>query len=596
MATDPLAVFSPGVANWFRSCIGEPTAVQREAWPIIAQSGHVLATAPTGSGKTLTAFLYALDRFATGAWQPGRTRVLYVSPLKALNNDIQRNLLSPLHSLREHTDIPALRIATRSGDTPQSERQRLLRRPPDILITTPESFALMLTTAKGRDALAHVETLILDEVHAVADNRRGVSLATSAERLVEITSERLQRIALSATVEPLDRVAQFVAGHTRPNRPRAITIINPEIAKSLELVVRYPEAAQLAAEQGEPIWDALAEQFRDITEANRSTLFFTNSRMLAEKVTLKINDVNRNPAPLAWAHHGSLAREIRTEVERRLKDGDLRAIVATSSLEMGIDIGELDEVVMVQSPPGIANALQRLGRAGHQVDAVSRGKMFPVHDHDFLEAAVLTQATLERDLEPLKPIDGALDMLAQFIISCTATETRRCDDLFSLLQRAEPYRTLSRASFDRVLEQLAGRYSGARVRSLEPRIEYDRLNGTVRAKKSALFAFYNAGGSIPDRGYYQIRHSDGGTQIGELDEEFVWEAKIGDVFSFGTQHWQVQRITHNDVFVKPARPVGIAPPFWRAEKVERSAHFANRIAEFLTAAELSLQHEHPDAL
>ncbi len=588
---DALSGFSPEISAWFRSEIGEPTAVQRAAWPAIARGSHVLATAPTGSGKTLTAFLWALNQFATGHWSTGRTRVLYVSPLKALNNDIQRNLLSPLDNLRASGAMPAVRVATRSGDTPQSERQRLLRRPPDILITTPESLNLMLTTARGREALSHVETLIIDEVHALADNRRGVSLATAAERLVELCGEGMQRVALSATVEPLARIAQFVAGRDSNTQARPIEILNPAIHKPLELTVRYPEAAELAAEQGEPVWDALADTFREITDANRSTLFFTNSRKLAEKVTLKINAVNTHPGPLAWAHHGSLSREIRSEVEQRLKAGELRAIVATSSLEMGIDIGELDAVVMVQTPPGIANTLQRLGRAGHRVDAVSRGTLFPVHDHDFLEAAVVTRATLERDLEPLTPIHCPLDMLAQCIISCCATETRSADDLFNMLRRADPYADLSRENFDRVLEQLAGRYSGARVRTLEPRIEYDRLTGAIDAKKSAVFAFYNAGGSIPDRGYYQIRHSDGGTQIGELDEEFVWEAKIGDVFSFGTQHWQVQRITHNDVFVKPARPIGIAPPFWRSEKVDRSAHLATRLAAFLSAAEDTLAHQ-----
>lgn len=596
MSDNPLAVFSADTASWFRSCIGEPTAVQREAWPVIARSENVLATAPTGSGKTLTAFLYALDQFASRAWQTGHTRVLYVSPLKALNNDIQHNLITPLSSLREYTAMPPLHVATRSGDTSQSERQRLLRRPPDILITTPESLALLLTSTRGRAALSQVETVILDEVHALASNRRGVSLATSIERLAELSVGPVQRIALSATVEPIERIAQFIAGRNDSGTPRPIKIINPDTSKSLELTVRYPEAAQRAVEQGEPVWGALAEHFRDISYTNRSTLFFTNSRMLAERIALKMNDANRQPGTLAWAHHGSLARDIRAEVERRLKNGELRAIVATSSLEMGIDIGELDEVVMVQSPPGIAGTLQRLGRAGHRVDAVSRGRLYPIHDHDFLEAAVLTRATLDRDIEPLKPIEGALDMLAQFIISCTATETRRCDDLYRLLRRTEPYHKLSREAFERVLEQLAGRYRGARVRTLMPRIDYDRINGTVGAKKSALLALYNGGGSIPDRGYYQIRHSEGGARIGELDEEFVWEAKIGDVFSLGTQHWQVQRITHNDVFVAPARHVGVAPPFWRAERIARSTHFATRVADFLRQAEVTLQHDSADLL
>ena len=575
-----LRTFSSSISEWFESRFDAPTSVQQAAWPVIAEGSHALITAPTGSGKTLTAFLWSLDRFASGHWQPGATRVLYVSPLKALNNDIRRNLLGPLSELRERGPFPDVTVQTRSGDTSQSDRQRMLRKPPDILITTPESLSLMLTTVRGRMALGSVETLILDEVHSLVDNRRGVSLMTSAERLQELTGN-LQRIALSATVNPLQAVATYVGGYDQHGKPRPVTIVNPPAEKEVSLKVRYPQEVRHASENGESVWDPLAANFRDIALGNRSTLFFTNSRALAEKITLKINE--QSPTLLAYAHHGSLAREIRAEVEHRLKNQELRAIVATSSLEMGIDIGSLDEVILIQSPPGIAATLQRIGRAGHGVGEVSHGVLYPVHAADFIEAAALANATRQRDLEPLQPMAGALDMLAQVIVSSCASETWHADDLYQLITQSAPYHHLPQEHFNLVLDLLAGRYAGARVRELQPRIVYNRIEGTIESKKSAVFALYNSGGSIPDRGYYQIRHADSGTKIGELDEEFVWEARTGDTFSLGTQHWQVKNITHNDVFVTAAK-AGLAPPFWRAERNNRSFHYAKRIGEFLQQA------------
>ena len=577
--------FHPAIQAWFGNRFAAPTDVQAQSWPRIAQGAHVLATAPTGSGKTLTAFLWALDRFAGGSWRGGRTRVLYISPLKALNNDIRQNLLGPLSELREHHGFPEIRVRTRSGDTSQGDRQRMLRHPPEILITTPESLALLLTTTRGRQSLSTVETLILDEVHAVVANRRGVQLMTSVERLACLAGE-FQRIALSATVRPLEAVATYIGGYRPDGSARPVEIVTGREDKAIRFRVRFPEDARNAAANGKKIWDPLSDSFRRLIAENRSTLFFTNSRRLAEKMTLKINEDQLEP--LAYAHHGSLARDIRTEVERRLKGGELGAIVATSSLELGIDIGELDEVVLVQSPPSVAAALQRIGRAGHRVGQVSRGTLYPTHALDFLEAAVLADAVADRDIEPLTPLTNALDVLCQVIVSMCATETWGVDEMLRIIRSSAPYHDLAREQFDLVLDMLAGRYAGTRVRELKPRIAYDRIDGTVRANKGALFALYNAGGTIPDRGYYQLRHADSSTLIGELDEEFVWEASVGQTFSLGTQNWQIQRITPNEVLVRAAAPDSTSLPFWRAETLNRSFHFSNRIAQYLERTEGAL--------
>jgi len=592
-----LADFHPGVREWFESTYSAPTDVQRRSWPVIRARRHALITAPTGSGKTLTAFLTALDDFATGKLETGATRVLYVSPLKALNNDIRRNLIEPLTALHGaftmRGDVyPAVRVATRSGDTPSDERQRLLRRPPEILVTTPESLLLMLTTQRGRQALAHVATVVIDEIHSVVDNRRGVVLAAALERLAQISGE-FQRVALSATVRPLGAVAEFVAGRD-DDEPRAIEIVDSPAAKRIHFIVRFPADVRERTDAGEPVWLPLADAFRSHIAHNRSTLFFTNSRRLAEKITLNIND--EATEPLAYAHHGSLARDIRTEVEARLKRGEMRAIVATNSLEMGIDIGHLDEVVLVQSPPTIASTLQRIGRAGHRVGEVSRGVLYPTHAKDFVEAAALACAIDERDIEPTQPMNAPLDVLAQLVIAFTTSETWHTGDLYDMLRRSHPFRRLSRESFDLVIEMLAGRYAGTRVRDLKPRIAFDRIGDSIHANKGAALAFYASGGTIPDRGYFQLRHADTGSKIGELDEEFVWEATIGQLFSFGSQQWQIQRITHNDVLVTSARVSGSSPPFWRSESANRSFHYSNRIGAFLEEAESFLARSDSEGL
>lgn len=589
----PLNSFHPLVAKWFTESTGAPTDLQVLAWPQIAAEQHVLIAAPTGSGKTLAAFLWAINALITGKWPPGRTAVLYISPLKALNNDIRRNLVRPLAELkavfmRAGEPFPSIGVAVRSGDTPQAERRRMLRNPPEILITTPESFNLLLSSHGGRSILGDIRTVILDEIHAVAGSKRGVHLITGVDRLVPLSGE-FQRIALSATVRPLETVARFVGGYRMTGdpvnpqfSPRPVRIVSSSRRKEYGLSIRSP-VTEPEWNEVDSFWRPFVSGIKDAVMRNRSTLIFVNSRRLCEKLTHMLNE--NEPEAVAYAHHGSLSREIRTAVERKLKAGELRAIVATNSLELGIDIGALDEVILLQAPLSISSAIQRIGRAGHRVGDVSRGILFPTDPRDIVHMAVLAGGILEQDVEEIHPVPAPLDVLAQVIISMTGIEAWNLDALYALLRTSYPYHSLTRRQFDLVIEMLAGRYAGTRIRELKPRIAVDRLDNTATARQGALQAIYSSGGTIPDRGYFHLRLRENGARIGDLDEEFVWEAKTGQVFTFGTQNWKIERVTHNDVFVTPAHPGAAAPPFWRAEENLRDSHFSMRIADFLEAVE-----------
>ncbi len=592
-----LAAFHPLIASWFTETLGTPTDIQHKAWPHIIKGRNVLISAPTGTGKTLTAFMWAINQLVTGKWEPGRTHVLYVSPLKALNTDIRRNLLQPLADLEQRFAkkgeiFPDIRVQTRSGDTPQTERRHMLRHPPEILITTPESLNLLLSSRSGISLLHDLDTVILDEIHTLVNNKRGVHLITAVDRLVPLSGE-FQRIALSATVKPLSTVSEYVAGLRLEGEvcnpryiPRKITCLRSDASKAYALNVRFPQESS-EPQYTESSWKPLIQDFRGIIQKNRSTLFFTRSRRQSESITLMINSAEQGI--LAYAHHGSLAKELRLAVESKLKAGELKAIVATNSLELGIDIGALDEVVLIQSPPSISAAVQRIGRSGHRVGETSRGIFYPTYDQDFVQSAVIARAVLGEDIEEVRPVEGALDVLAQILISMVGTQTWDRDALFAHIRTSWPYRRLSRKQFDLVLNMLAGRYADTRIRELKPRISLDRLDNSVAARKGALLQLYISGGTIPDRGYYRLRHQASGALIGELDEEFVWEASVGQTFNLGTQHWKINRITHNDVFVDPAEPKTLDTPFWKGEVFNRGFHLSQRIGEFLETADSRLQ-------
>ncbi len=586
--------FDPLVEQWFSREVGTATPLQRRAWEAIGRGSHALVTAPTGSGKTLAAFLWALDRLASGAWPPGEPRVLYVSPLRALNNDIRENLLGPLEGLqRELTAAgrpwPGLRVDVRSGDTTAAERRAQLRHPAEILITTPESLAILLQSPDGRRALTGLRTVILDEVHALAGSSRGVSLIVSIERITLLAGE-VQRIALSATVRPPDRVAAFVGGFLPDGSPRPVEIIRDPSAKEIRLSVHLavPRAPGPPGAPGGPepaggpeatFWDALAEELRAPIRANRSTLVFANSRRVAEKLARILNETETEP--IAWPHHGSLSRELRQLVEKKMKAGELQAIVATNSLELGIDIGSLDEVILVQTPPSVASALQRIGRAGHRIGEASRARLYPLYGRDLLDAAAMAEAVREQDIEEIRVPVSPLDVAAQIVLAMCAVETWRSGDLHAFLRRTAVFHDLTPAAFESVTAMLAGRVGPRRVRELPVRLIVDEAEGTLRAADGAASLVRISGGTIPDRGLYAMRLEGGETKIGDLDEEFVWERKVGEVFALGAQSWVIRRIDDQSVVVAPARGKAGFSPFWKADPGGREFRFASRVAGLL---------------
>jgi ATP-dependent Lhr-like helicase len=569
----PLEVFSEATRAWFTRAFDAPTPAQVKGWPVIATGSHTLIQAPTGSGKTLAAFLYAIDRLTA---QPGEgLRVLYVSPLKALNYDVERNLRGPLAGLQSN-----LRVAVRTGDTPQKERQAMLRDAPDILITTPESLYLLLTS-RGREMLKTVDTVILDEVHAVAGTKRGAHLALSLERLERLVDHPIQRIALSATQRPLEEIGRFVSGG------RPIELVDAGVAKQLDVQVTVPledmrEPASAATEGPEAgtnsIWPSIYPALLELVRSHRSTICFVNNRRLAERLALRLNELAEEE--VARAHHGSLAREQRTIIEEDLKAGRIPCLVATSSLELGIDMGAVDLVVQVESPKSVARGLQRIGRSGHTLDAVSKGRIFPKFRADLLESAVVVQRMRDGAIEETQIPRNPLDVLAQQIVAICAEEEIEVTELHALVRRAYPFADLSRTQLENVLDMLAGRYPSDEFADLRPRIVWDRTAGVVRGRQGAQRLAVTNAGTIPDRGLFGVFLVDGGGRVGELDEEMVYEARAGQVIMLGASSWRIEEITRDRVLVSPAPGVPGVVPFWKGEGVGRPYELGAAIGAF----------------
>jgi ATP-dependent Lhr-like helicase len=601
---DALDAFSPATRAWFEGAFAVPTQAQAQAWRAIGKGEDTLVIAPTGSGKTLAAFLWAIDRLAAvppPADPKRRCRVLYVSPLKALAVDIERNLRSPLTGIghaaqRLGLPEPDIRVAVRTGDTAADERRKLVSKPPDILITTPESLFLLLTS-QARETLRGVGTVIVDEVHAVAGNKRGAHLALSLERLDALRGgDRAQRVGLSATVRPPEDVATFLGG------ARPVTVVQPPSPKRIELDVVVPvedmtdlQAAEgLSGEDGEDgdpvrrrsIWPHVEERVLDLIGRHRSTIVFANSRRLAERLCGRLNELAAERSGddglvIARAHHGSVSRQERTEIEEALKAGRLPAVVATSSLELGIDMGAVDLVVQVESPPSVASGLQRVGRAGHNVGDISRGVIFPKYTGDLVQSAVVAERMRAGQIEELRIPRNPLDVLAQQVVAMTALDDWPVDELETVVRRAAPFGGLTRPVLEAVLDMLAGRYPGEEFAGLRPRVVWDRVAGVIRARPGAQKLAVTSGGTIPDRGLFGVFLPAGGSKqprrVGELDEEMVYESRVGDVFVLGASSWRIEDITPDRVIVLPAPGQPGKLPFWHGDTAGRPAELGKAI-------------------
>jgi ATP-dependent helicase Lhr and Lhr-like helicase len=645
---DVLQLFHPITAQWFRTVFDKPTSPQHLGWPAIAQGESTLILAPTGTGKTLTAFLWCLDRLMLqrGNINVEGCRVVYISPLKALAVDVERNLRSPLAGIanmaRQHGVVAHQpEISVRTGDTPQKERNRFRRHPSEILITTPESLYLLLTSESAA-SLRTVDTVIVDEIHALVPTKRGAHLALSLERLEAITEKRIQRIGLSATQRPLEEVAHFLAGCEPKKAPlnsksdglaalekewtsdaetkesvlssafRPVTIINANEPKKLELRIEVPveDMARLGQQEEIPsgaasqapkrtsIWSAIHPRLLEIVRERQSTLIFVNNRRIAERLAGALNELANEP--IARAHHGSLAASQRTEIEEQLKAGSIKALVATSTLELGIDMGAVDLVIQVEAPPSVASGMQRIGRAGHQVGAASEGIIFPKYRADLVACAAVTQAMHQGMVESTRYLRNPLDVLAQQIVATVAQPPRSSvprtkgqppanaeistADLFRIATSAAPFATLSRNAFDGVLDLLAGRYPSDEFAELRPRITWDRVHDIITPREGAKSLAILNGGTIPDRGLYGVFLS--GTEgkpvrVGELDEEMVFESRTGETFILGASTWRIDEIMHDRVLVSPAPGEPGKMPFWHGDSAGRPLEFGKRIGQLI---------------
>jgi ATP-dependent Lhr-like helicase len=664
--SDVLSRFSPATRQWFEGAFSEPTSAQLGAWEAVSTGSHALVVAPTGSGKTLAAFLWSIDRLSSTPAPDDplhRTRVLYISPLKALGVDVERNLRAPLVGVTQTAKrlgvaAPEVTVGVRSGDTTPGDRRTLARTPPDILITTPESLYLMLTSA-AKETLVGVETIIIDEVHAVASTKRGAHLAVSLERLDAMLPKPAQRIGLSATVRPREEVARFLAGSA------PVTIVAPVSAKKFDLTVVVPvedmtelgsapamEGSAAGAKPQGSIWPHVEERIVDLILDHRSTIVFANSRRLAERLTARLNEIYEErqlvvseaaelveiaasstadhiagaahppsqaqsalgsqnrwrdshsstapaqvmaqagatsgaPPLLARAHHGSVSKDQRADIEDDLKSGRLRCVVATSSLELGIDMGAVDLVVQVESPPSVASGLQRIGRAGHQVGEVSKGVLFPKHRADLLHVAVAAERMLSGQIEAISVPANPLDVLAQQTVAAVALGPLGVEEWFETVRRSAPFASLPRSAYTATLDLLSGLYPSDEFAELRPRIVWDRVAGTITGRPGAQRLAVTSGGTIPDRGLFGVfmvggdaPGGGGPRRVGELDEEMVYESRVGDIFALGATSWRIEEITHDRVIVSPAFGQPGKVPFWKGDGLGRPAELGRAIGAF----------------
>ncbi len=575
-----LSRFHPVIADWFTRCIGSPTDVQQQAWPVIQSGQDALIAAPTGSGKTFAAFLWCIDalfRQALVRELDDCTYVLYVSPLKALSNDIQKNLHTPLieigiGALGAGLLLPELRVTVRTGDTPMVERQQMLRRPPHILITTPESLFILLTAEKSRRMLQTVRTVIVDEIHAVTPNKRGAHLALSLERLEALTAVKPQRIGLSATQRPIETVAEFLAG----GRPRPV-IVDVGHRREMDLGVEVPKD-ELGAVATNAVWTDIYDRIAELAQAHRSTLVFVNTRRLAERVSHHLEArLQHLGEDVVAAHHGSLSKQIRLSAEDRLKTGKARVVVATASLELGIDIGKVDLVCQIGSPRAISTCLQRIGRAGHWIRAIPKGRLFSTTRDELIECAALIRSIRAGILDRIEIPSCPLDVLSQQVVAAAATQIWNVDDLYALCRRAYPYRALDRSTFEEVLEMLASGIATNRGRA-RSHIHYDRVNHRLRGRRGARLAAITSGGAIPETANYAVIAEPEGTVVGSVDEDFAVESLAGDIILLGNTSWRIRGVETGKMRVENAHGAPPSIPFWRGEAPARTAELSAEVA------------------
>ncbi|UCF18934.1 MAG: DEAD/DEAH box helicase [Gemmatimonadota bacterium] len=586
MKDDALSAFHPAVAGWFSACFAAPTEAQRRGWAAIRSGRNTLIAAPTGSGKTLAAFLAGIDELLRDGLEgklADETRVVYVSPLRALSNDIHKNLAEPRRGIRRELrrlGLPEveIRAAVRTGDTPSAERQAMVRKPPHILVTTPESLYLLLTSEGGRGILRTARTLVLDEIHAVADDRRGSHLALTVERLAHLVGGKLTRIGLSATQKPIDEVARFLVGNACLDEQGVpdCEIIDEGHRREMDLALEVPRSSALEAVMSREVWTEVYDRIVELVDSHRTTLIFVNTRRLAERVTRDLSE--RLGEDRVAAHHGSLSKERRLDAERRLKDGQLAALVATASLELGIDIGAVDLVIQIGSSRTISTLLQRVGRSGHSLHGVPKGRIFPLTRDELVECTALLQAMGRGELDRLVIPEKPLDVLAQQIVAETSTGEWPEEELFAVFRRAYPYRELARQEFDEVVGMLASGFTTRRGRRAA-HIHHDEINRRLRARRGARLAALTSGGAIPDVADYAVILEPDGSLVGSVNEDFAIESMPGDVFQLGNMSWRILRIESGRLRVEDARGQPPTIPFWFGEAPERSPELSASVSQ-----------------